>query len=398
MYPTLPQTGASNVLYLIGPTGTGADKYEEYVYANNAFTKIGDTSIDLSGYVTTQALNTALADYVTSSALSTALAGKEDTANKKTTIAGNEGDDTYYPSTKAVAVYVEEAKKQMLRELYLSTDIRPDSDVNRLRYNDTGADIIRTAKWGERVVHKAGHYWLNGLGDITEDEMSKIYNNGGILNPRPNDTIGFYLSGNYPFRTNLNIAKINWNQTLQYQSTAHYNNVIRVINLGNNNPQYIGGFRQFGGFVCKAIIPTLHIGALNGTGSGNNTFYSVMFNSHFMYVMFTNIVIDCQIFKNAPLIMYKCLKHLVDKAANASAITITVHATTYGYLTDSSTLPAEHSGVVETAEDIATVTEEELVGMKEWDETTKKYVYATKAEWQQIVTDATAKNISFASA
>ncbi len=43
-------TPASNVLYLIGPTGSGADKYEEYVYANNVLTKIGDTTIDLSNY------------------------------------------------------------------------------------------------------------------------------------------------------------------------------------------------------------------------------------------------------------------------------------------------------------------------------------------------------------
>ena len=58
---TVPQ---SNVLYLIGPTGTGSDKYEEYVYDSSKqepWVKIGDTSIDLSGYVTTQALNTALA-------------------------------------------------------------------------------------------------------------------------------------------------------------------------------------------------------------------------------------------------------------------------------------------------------------------------------------------------
>lgn len=73
VYPTLPQTGASNVLYLIGPTGSGSDKYEEYVYANNDWAKIGDTSIDLSGYVTTEALTTALAGYVTSSALSVLL-------------------------------------------------------------------------------------------------------------------------------------------------------------------------------------------------------------------------------------------------------------------------------------------------------------------------------------
>lgn len=55
----------SNVLYLIGPTGSGADKYEEYVYTNSTWTKIGDTSIDLSGYVTTTYLNTALAGYQT---------------------------------------------------------------------------------------------------------------------------------------------------------------------------------------------------------------------------------------------------------------------------------------------------------------------------------------------
>ena len=67
---------ATNVLYLIGPTGSGADKYEEYVYANNTFVKIGDTSIDLSGYVTTTALNTALADYTTTADLTTLLAAK----------------------------------------------------------------------------------------------------------------------------------------------------------------------------------------------------------------------------------------------------------------------------------------------------------------------------------
>lgn len=32
---TLPATGEGNVLYLLGPTGSGSDRYEEYVYANN---------------------------------------------------------------------------------------------------------------------------------------------------------------------------------------------------------------------------------------------------------------------------------------------------------------------------------------------------------------------------
>ena len=76
---------AHNVLYLIGPTGSGSDKYEEYVYPVNDFVKIGDTSIDLSGYVTTSDLNTALAVYTTTTDLTTLLAGyqtKIDANNK----------------------------------------------------------------------------------------------------------------------------------------------------------------------------------------------------------------------------------------------------------------------------------------------------------------------------
>lgn len=93
IYATLPQTGQSNVLYLIGPTGTGSDRYEEYVYSNNTFTKIGDTSIDLSGYVTTSALNTALADYVSSSDLATALSAYTPTSQLATVATSGDYDD-----------------------------------------------------------------------------------------------------------------------------------------------------------------------------------------------------------------------------------------------------------------------------------------------------------------
>lgn len=88
---------AGNVLYLIGPTGTGSDRYEEYVYDSTKqepWVKIGDTSIDLSGYYTsqqtdsaiTQALNTALANYTTTNALKLLLAGKQDVINDLATI------------------------------------------------------------------------------------------------------------------------------------------------------------------------------------------------------------------------------------------------------------------------------------------------------------------------
>lgn len=77
---------ASNVLYLIGPTGTGSDQYEEYVYVTNVFVKIGDTSISLDGYVTTSDLEEALSAYTTSEDLATLLEGYVTTAAMETAL------------------------------------------------------------------------------------------------------------------------------------------------------------------------------------------------------------------------------------------------------------------------------------------------------------------------
>ena len=47
---SLPSTGSHGVIYLV-PVSGGANIYDEYIYVNNAFEKIGSTDIDLSGYV-----------------------------------------------------------------------------------------------------------------------------------------------------------------------------------------------------------------------------------------------------------------------------------------------------------------------------------------------------------
>ena len=72
---TLPANPDPNVIYLVpkDPTQT-SNAYDEYVYINNAWEKIGDTDIDLSDYVTDEELTTALQNYVTTSAFQTAIA------------------------------------------------------------------------------------------------------------------------------------------------------------------------------------------------------------------------------------------------------------------------------------------------------------------------------------
>lgn len=47
---SLPATGAAGTIYLVSNGGSGTNVYDEYIYVNSAWEKIGTTDIDLSGY------------------------------------------------------------------------------------------------------------------------------------------------------------------------------------------------------------------------------------------------------------------------------------------------------------------------------------------------------------
>lgn len=92
---TLPQTGANNILYLVPKTTTETQNvYDEYVYANNGWEKIGDTQIDLSDYVTITMLNNALANYTTTTDLTTLLNAKQDNITSSNKLSSDLVDDT----------------------------------------------------------------------------------------------------------------------------------------------------------------------------------------------------------------------------------------------------------------------------------------------------------------
>ena len=65
---SLPTSGISaTTIYFVGPAA-GTNTYDEYVYVGSNWVKIGDTAIDLSGYVTSANLTTALQSYYTKTA------------------------------------------------------------------------------------------------------------------------------------------------------------------------------------------------------------------------------------------------------------------------------------------------------------------------------------------
>ena len=48
----LPETGKTNILYLVAKSSAASgDGYDEYLYINGAWERVGSTDIDLSGYV-----------------------------------------------------------------------------------------------------------------------------------------------------------------------------------------------------------------------------------------------------------------------------------------------------------------------------------------------------------
>ena len=76
---SLPATGQEGIMYLVlSESGVEQDIYNEYIWVENKFEKIGNTSVevDLSGYATINFVNSTLANYVTDSELTTALNSK----------------------------------------------------------------------------------------------------------------------------------------------------------------------------------------------------------------------------------------------------------------------------------------------------------------------------------
>lgn len=66
---------STTTIYLLKTLiGTNGDLYTEYIYVDGAWETLGTQTVDLSGYVTTEALNSAIADFVTAEYVSTALA------------------------------------------------------------------------------------------------------------------------------------------------------------------------------------------------------------------------------------------------------------------------------------------------------------------------------------
>lgn len=194
-------------------------------------------------------------------------------------------------------------------------------------YNDTGADIIKTTPWadmldddyvgdyGKTVVHKAGYWYLNGLGDITNDEIRKIYQASANF-PPGGDWISYF--GYADYRTNFKgVRQLTGYVHLNASGVLDGSRAFIVLNLNCLRGAYIKVMHTFASayHVLGSII--MFVSTANISNSKNLVTIPI---SYLKY--------DISLSTSSKLSV-KSVLFMIQNEAATSAITITLHADAY---------------------------------------------------------------------
>lgn len=224
---------------------------------------------------------------------------------------------------------VREKVENPLRPLYIAAGAE---------YNDTGADKTKTAPWGETVIHKAGHYYLNGLGDITEEQMTMIYNRG-LFTGNEYSPFGSNKTRFNIIRTNLGRVGM-WNNDINARYMAYSNQTLEVfiLNVSNVRPGATLTAANTHAFVLECtnlrIIDTSV--KLKANKWESNAFTGC---TALEEVRITSLQSDVM-FQDSSLLSKASILFMIQDAAPTTAITITLHPDAYARLADDAEIVA----------------------------------------------------------
>lgn len=232
----------------------------------------------------------------------------------------------------------------------LAADVRTKVD-NPLRplyiaagaeYNDSITDKTKTAPWGETVTHKAGHYYLNGLGDITEEQMMYIYDNTNSYTLSDNVSCRFFETSS--LRTNICRKHTGWNyangaiiaRLMFYKSGV---TVARLANTSWSETSYcfpVGDATSMFELCVnlKNIIGVINCNAqIQGLGS---IFKGCTSLENFKIYKLSK-EFKCE---SSPNVSKSSIIYAIQNAVPTSAITITLHPDAYARIADDADIVA----------------------------------------------------------
>ena len=214
---------------------------------------------------------------------------------------------------------------------------------------------------------ETGFYQMNGIDDLTEADLMKawMYHDVPVSDVVSDANFSSRLNGETTIRTNFKFYRFFRKCNVLNLYGQNKMEVFASDGIDSDQPLYIKGMTVFGCNSMKKILGVIDVYEVSKTtyitNSGMNTSLSKLES-----IFFKRLNVSLNILGNSPYISYESLAYLLEHASNTSPITITVHPTTYGYLTGTMQPTAQVGG--------------------------------TGDEWKALVQTAQSRQISFATA
>ena len=240
----------------------------------------------------------------------------EQTSNKTTTISES-STDTQYPSAKAVY----DATQKMMPATPSGDPMHYMFEAAGATYNATDADIPMVGMYGDSYVHKAKHWHLNELGDLTTQEIREIYASRYPCTAWNKNTQLYFSS--FPFRTNMSDARTSnaGLALLNTFSSCKCKNIIinsKVYSLGINNMTSVFIYANN----LEKILNELNVSSISTIGDSFRYLYKLK------EVRLKGLKGELNI-KESNLLSNASILFMIQNEAAVSAITITLHADAY---------------------------------------------------------------------
>ena len=200
-------------------------------------------------------------------------------------------------------------------------------------YNATDADIPMEGVYGDSYVHKAKHWHLNELGDITNEEMREIY----LFANMDNSVKGVrqLMQGTHT-RTNIATWKGVWNNKINDAQLFGYASNLKTAILRNADVHYTNSDASFMFIGCnklEKVFPTLDA---TSTTSFNEALDNCL---NLREVRIKNVKVTIK-FNASPFISKASILYLIQNSAATSAMVITLHADAYARLAEDADIVA----------------------------------------------------------
>ena len=236
--------------------------------------------------------------------------------------------DGYYVFTGVAKIGISGANNNNL-QIY-SYDIQDLTTVLNTQQGNRALYVAAGAVYNE----KTGFYELNGLTDITEEQMKVIYVQTHHVT-RQTDLSGVFANANnirtnYPFKIDGG-----YKQVLCHATFAGCTNIEVVAFTKSTNNVFYSSRVNYLFQHCRKLKEVIGIIRMDYASSSEK--YEKMFYQCFALVSVSLRGVKYDIsFSDSPLISLESLQFMITNAANTSPIIVTVHADVYAKIQDES--------------------------------------------------------------